>query len=92
MFASSRFSGGGSGPYFLGGWSLGGQVAYEMARVLTARGRGADVALVILVDTSFHDTGTRARWVFFFFVSLSLSLSQCVMLNLSREKLSDRQP
>jgi thioesterase domain-containing protein len=37
------------GPYFLCGWSLGGLVAYEMARQLQARG-GA-VALLAVVDT-----------------------------------------
>jgi thioesterase domain-containing protein len=37
------------GPYLLGGWSLGGAVAFEMARVLTQR--GGEVALVLLIDT-----------------------------------------
>ena len=37
-----------SGPYLLAGWSLGGQIAFEMAQQLTAR--GADVALVTLID------------------------------------------
>jgi thioesterase domain-containing protein len=37
------------GPYLLGGWSMGGVVAYEMARQLTAAGAG--VALVALIDT-----------------------------------------
>jgi len=36
------------GPYLLGGWSLGGVVAYEMARRL--RERGDEVALVALFD------------------------------------------
>lgn len=36
------------GPYFVGGWCLGGDVAYEMAAQLTADGH--DVALVIMVD------------------------------------------
>jgi thioesterase domain-containing protein/acyl carrier protein len=38
-----------AGPYFLGGWSLGGQVAFEMARQL--RALGATVALLAVVDT-----------------------------------------
>ncbi|HEX8091267.1 MAG TPA: amino acid adenylation domain-containing protein, partial [Blastocatellia bacterium] len=38
------------GPYFLGGWSFGGVVAYEMARKLQALGQ--DVARLILIDTS----------------------------------------
>ena len=37
-----------SGPYFLGGFSFGGVVAYEMARQLIAD--GADVGLVVLID------------------------------------------
>jgi thioesterase domain-containing protein/acyl carrier protein len=36
------------GPYLLGGWCLGGDVAFEMARQL--RRHGADVALVLMVD------------------------------------------
>jgi thioesterase domain-containing protein len=37
------------GPYLLGGWSLGGVIAFEMARQL--HGRGLRVALVALLDT-----------------------------------------
>lgn len=45
-----------SGPYHLGGWSLGGLVVFEMARQLTASGE--DVALVALFDT----TGPGDTW------------------------------
>lgn len=49
------------GPYTLGGWSFGGCLAYEVARVLTAR--GAPVEHVFLVDTilplSTPDTSTE---------------------------------
>jgi thioesterase domain-containing protein len=48
-----------SGPYFLGGWSLGGVVAFEMARQL--RARGESVALLALMDSyapSSADTQT----------------------------------
>jgi thioesterase domain-containing protein len=38
------------GPYFLGGWSLGGTVAYEMAQQLTARGQ--KVSQLLILDTS----------------------------------------
>ncbi len=38
------------GPYFLGGWSTGGVVAFEMARQL--RARRAEVALVALLDSA----------------------------------------
>jgi thioesterase domain-containing protein len=41
------------GPYFLGGWSAGGLVAYEMARQLA--GRGQEVALLALFDTAVPD-------------------------------------
>jgi amino acid adenylation domain-containing protein len=37
------------GPYLLGGWSLGGTLAYEMARQL--RAHGEQVALLALLDT-----------------------------------------
>ena len=37
------------GPYFLGGYSLGGLIAYEMAHQLSAKGE--EVALVALLDT-----------------------------------------
>ncbi|MFY0523094.1 alpha/beta fold hydrolase [Archangium gephyra] len=42
------------GPYLLGGWSLGGTVAYEMAREL--RRQGQEVALLVLLD-SFAPAG-----------------------------------
>jgi amino acid adenylation domain-containing protein len=38
-----------TGPYYLGGFSLGGLVAYEMARQL--RARGEEVGLLVLFDT-----------------------------------------
>ncbi|HYO74527.1 MAG TPA: thioesterase domain-containing protein, partial [Archangium sp.] len=42
------------GPYLLGGWSLGGTLAYEMAKEL--RRQGQEVALLVLLD-SFAPTG-----------------------------------
>jgi len=42
-----------SGPYLLGGWSLGGLVAYEMAQQLAAD--GAPVGLLALVETPTPD-------------------------------------
>ena len=39
------------GPYYLGGWSSGGAVAFEMAQQL--RRRGKDVGLLVLLDTFF---------------------------------------
>jgi amino acid adenylation domain-containing protein len=51
------------GPYHLGGHSLGGWVAFEMARQL--RRQGHDVPLVAIIDTPVPapaDTSTRAGW------------------------------
>jgi len=38
------------GPYYLGGWSLGGAVVFELARQLAAEGR--EVALLAIVDST----------------------------------------
>ncbi|HKX27100.1 MAG TPA: amino acid adenylation domain-containing protein [Blastocatellia bacterium] len=40
------------GPYFLGGWSSGGTIAYEMAQQLTAQGQ--KVAQLLLLDSMAH--------------------------------------
>ncbi|HEX7241404.1 MAG TPA: alpha/beta fold hydrolase, partial [Longimicrobiaceae bacterium] len=42
----------GRGPYRLGGWSMGGLVAFEMARLLDAAGE--EVELVALLDSRIH--------------------------------------
>ena len=39
-----------NGPYFIGGWSLGGLIAFEMAQQLVSRGE--EIALLTLFDTS----------------------------------------
>jgi thioesterase domain-containing protein len=41
------------GPYLLGGWSMGGSIAWEMAQRLTER--GYTVALLLLLDTVLTD-------------------------------------
>jgi amino acid adenylation domain-containing protein len=41
-----------NGPFFLGGWSMGGVVAYEMAQQLRAQGK--EVALLALIDSGLH--------------------------------------
>jgi amino acid adenylation domain-containing protein len=46
------------GPYLLGGWSMGGLVAYEMARRLLAEGR--EVGPVVLLDTYAPGSGEAA--------------------------------
>jgi thioesterase domain-containing protein len=45
------------GPYRLGGWSLGGAIAYEMASQLAARGER--VASLVLVDAELPSADTR---------------------------------
>ncbi|QSQ23762.1 amino acid adenylation domain-containing protein [Pyxidicoccus parkwayensis] len=64
------------GPYLLGGWSLGGRVAYEMARQLQERGE--KVALLVIIDARSREDGppleeaeARAREVFQFAEHLS---------------------
>ncbi|WP_163867352.1 non-ribosomal peptide synthase/polyketide synthase, partial [Myxococcus eversor] len=47
-----------SGPYLLGGWSLGGVIAYEMTQQL--RARGEQVELLALIDSYAPDV-TRAQ-------------------------------
>ncbi|HUD83564.1 MAG TPA: thioesterase domain-containing protein, partial [Candidatus Saccharimonadales bacterium] len=51
-----------AGPYFLGGYCFGGNVAYEMARQLQAAGQ--EVALVALIDSAPANAGyeTVAWW------------------------------
>jgi thioesterase domain-containing protein len=49
------------GPYHVGGYCLGGNVAYEMARQL--RAKGEEVALVLLIDASPSNAGyENAPW------------------------------
>jgi amino acid adenylation domain-containing protein/FkbH-like protein len=49
------------GPYLLGGYCFGGNVAYEMARIL--RQRGHEVSLVALIDSSPSNAGyERLAW------------------------------
>jgi surfactin family lipopeptide synthetase A len=46
------------GPYFLGGYSFGGAIAFEMAQQLAAQGQGD--TLVVLFDTNFPSGGHSA--------------------------------
>lgn len=66
------------GPYCLGGYCFGGNVAYEMARQLTAQGQ--EVALLLLINCwSNNSSYTRINWTpaFFakFFWNLALRLN-----------------
>jgi thioesterase domain-containing protein len=47
------------GPYLLGGWSMGGILAYEMARQLQARGE--EVGLVALIDAYANLSSGKAE-------------------------------
>ncbi|HEX5725644.1 MAG TPA: amino acid adenylation domain-containing protein, partial [Longimicrobiaceae bacterium] len=47
------------GPYFLGGWSLGGVLSFEMARQL--EGAGDEVALLALLDTGVPESETETK-------------------------------
>jgi thioesterase domain-containing protein/acyl carrier protein len=49
-----------SGPYFLGGWSFGGLVAFEMAQQLL--GAGHQVALLAIFDTLAPIPGNLPSW------------------------------
>jgi acyl-CoA synthetase (AMP-forming)/AMP-acid ligase II/thioesterase domain-containing protein/acyl carrier protein len=48
------------GPYYIGGYSFGGRVAYVMAQVL--RAAGEEVALLALIDTFCHAGQSRVGW------------------------------
>jgi thioesterase domain-containing protein len=47
----------GEGPCLLGGWSFGGLVAFEMARVMLER--GIEVGGLFLIDAFYHDSEER---------------------------------
>jgi thioesterase domain-containing protein len=76
-----------SGPYFLGGWSLGGVVAFEMARRLEARGE--EVALLALLDT--NDPTAPARQAPEDFTSIMYSFARDLGLPLGELKISRRR-
>lgn len=46
-----------TGPYFLGGWSLGGVVAFEMAQQLQCQGN--NVALLVLIDSGAPELASK---------------------------------
>lgn len=48
------------GPYFLGGFSIGGALAYEVARRL--RAAGEDIGLIVLLDTMLPGRGFKHLW------------------------------
>jgi len=78
------------GPYHLGGYCFGGNVAYEMARKLTAQGEA--VALVALLDSAPSNAGyEKMRWwnpsfVFRFGRNLSYWLSDFSQLEFKERR------
>jgi amino acid adenylation domain-containing protein len=48
------------GPYYLGGWSCGGAIAYEMAQQL--RWRGQTVAFLAIIDQRRPNEGSGGTW------------------------------
>lgn len=60
------------GPYYLGGYCLGGTVAYEMAQILQYEGE--EVALVAMLDTYNFSLASKARFASFLFQKLRFHL------------------
>jgi thioesterase domain-containing protein/aryl carrier-like protein len=77
------------GPYLIGGYSMGGVVAFEMAQQLSARGK--TVSLLALFDSKppFAGVASRERLMIDFGLELGLSVEQ---LRLSSNCLSNMQP
>lgn len=83
------------GPYYLGGFCMGGQVAYEMAQIL--RTQGEKVALLIMIDTynfngiplqlSFRESVTHSTEKITFHSQNILRLSRKEQLAYLRKKL-----
>jgi aspartate racemase len=72
-----------NGPYFLGGLSFGGVIAFEMAQQLSALRH--KVALLALFDTELFPTSLRSR-VFYFARRVQLHMDRLMTLNF-RERL-----
>ena len=68
------------GPYFLGGWSFGGIVAFEMSRQLEAKGE--KVALLTLIDSILPIYPNERK------ILHRLSTNNAALLNLIREHLN----
>jgi amino acid adenylation domain-containing protein len=82
-----------NGPYLIGGYSMGGVVAFEMAQQLRARGK--TVGLLALFDSKAPPTnqesevGSRERLMINFGLELGLAVEQ---LDLSSDSLSSLEP
>ena len=77
------------GPYFLGGMSFGGKVAFEMAQMLRAASQ--EVALVMLFDTwgpgyprTRHDVGTLRKSAYWLYLRLGHHIGSVTQLEPGR--------
>lgn len=68
------------GPLMLGGWSVGGPIALEMAQQLKARGR--TVTLLMVVDGILYNSGAElTRWNPLYYLKLAANLPSWVADN-----------
>ena len=66
------------GPYYLGGYCLGGTIAYEMAQIL--RREGEEVPLVAMLDTYNFSLALRVSFYSFLFQKAKFHLANLVRL------------
>jgi len=66
------------GPYYLGGYCLGGTIAYEMAQVL--RRQGEEVPLVAMLDTYNYSRALKVSFYSFLFQKARFHLANLVRL------------
>jgi acyl transferase domain-containing protein/glutamate-1-semialdehyde aminotransferase/non-ribosomal peptide synthetase component F/thioesterase domain-containing protein len=66
------------GPYFLGGYCLGGTVAYEMAQQL--RREGEEVALVAMLDTYNFSRALKSNFISFLLQKIRFHLGNFIQL------------
>lgn len=80
------------GPYFLGGWSMGGVVAFEMAQQLQKQGH--QVALLVMIDSPVpvvrKDDDNDVRMLVSFAIDMARSAGQ--ILSGSVEELQELRP
>lgn len=67
-----------AGPYYLGGYCLGGTIAYEMAQQLV--GRGEQVALVAMLDTYNFSRALKSSFVSFVLQKLRFHIGNFIRL------------
>jgi len=77
------------GPYLIGGYSMGGVVAFEMAQQLRARGKKASLLALFDSKPPVSEVASREKLMIDFGLELGLSVEQ---LKLSSDCLSNMQP